>query len=60
MIQLKKFQYFIKVTDIGLYKGIIRLIFDIFQIGQISSISQFIQIDNMIFRIFIDEQTYNV
>ena len=60
MILLEDFQHFIKVTDISLYKGIIRLILDIFQVSQITGISQFIQIDNMIFRIFIDEQTYNV
>ena len=59
-ILLEEFQHFIKVTNISLYKGRIRLIFDIFQISQITGISQFIQIDNMIFRIFIDEQTYNV
>ena len=60
MILLEEFQHFIKVTDISSYKGIVRLIFDIFQIGQITGISQFIQIDYVIFRIFIDEQTYNV
>ena len=54
----EQFQYLFKITDICFYKSIIRLLFDVCQIGQIPRISQLIQINDMIFRIFRHKQTH--
>ena len=56
----EQFQYLFKITDICFYKSIIRLLFNVCQIGQIPRISQLIQINDMIFRIFRHKQTHNM
>ena len=44
------------IADIPFQKSIIGTVLYIFQIGQIPGVSKFVEIINMIFRIFIDEQ----
>ena len=45
--------HFFKIADVGFYKCIIRLVLNIFQVSQITCISQFVKIDNVIVRIFV-------
>lgn len=60
VILLHQLQHLFIVADVGLYKRIVRFVLYIFQVGQISCISQLIQIDDAIFRIFVYKQTYYV
>ena len=50
----------IEIADIHLDKLIVGAILDILQIGEVASISELIKVDNLIFGIFVDEQTYNM
>ena len=45
-----------EITYICFYKSIVRLVFYIFEIRQISGVCQFIEIDNTVIGIFIDKQ----
>ena len=47
--------YLFKIADIRFNKSVIGSVFDILQIGQITGISQLIQIDDMVIRVFVDK-----
>ena len=50
----------LKITDIHLYKLVVRLILNIFEISQITCICKLIKVDDIVFRIFVDKESYNV
>lgn len=50
----------IEVADVGFFKSVIGHVFDVFQILQIACIGQFVEVDNAIFRIFVDKQSDNM
>ena len=50
----------IEVADIHLHKLVIRLILNILEVCQITSVSQLIQVDDIILRILVHEKTNNV
>lgn len=49
-----------EVADIHLDKLIVGATLDILQVGEVAGIGELIKIDNLIFGIFVDEQTYNM
>ncbi len=51
-IFFKKFNEELSVNNISLNKSVVWLFFNIFQIGKISRVSQFVEINDFIFRIF--------
>ena len=53
-----KAQECIKVANVHLYKSVIWLVFNIFQICQIAGISELVEINNLIFWIFVHEQSH--
>lgn len=57
MVLLHDFLHFLVVADIGFDESVVRLVFDVLQIGQVTGVGQFIQVDNVILGIFVDEQT---
>ena len=57
MILLHDFLHLLVVADISLDKCVVGLVFDVLQIGQVPSIGQFVQIDDVILGIFVHEQT---
>ena len=60
LILLHQRKYGIEITDIRLNKSIIWSLLDILQIGQVSGIGQFVEIDDMIVRVFRDEKPYDM
>ena len=36
------------------------MVFDVFQVGQVSGVGQLVQIDNVVVRILVDEEAYDV
>ena len=52
--------YVLLNTDKNLYAFVVGLTLDVFQISQVSGVCQLIQVDDLIFRIFVDEQTHYV
>ncbi len=52
--------HIVKVGDVGLDEAIVGSLFDVAQIGQISGISEFVEVDYVIFRIFSDKQAHHM
>ena len=48
------------IADVRLYKRIILLALDVLQVCQISCIRQLVEVDNVVFGVFVYEQSYNV
>ena len=49
-----------EIADIHLHELVVRLVFNVLQVGQVTGIGQLVQTDDFIFRVFVDEQTYHV
>ena len=49
-----------EVADVHLDKAIVGRRLDILEVGQISRIGQLVKVDNLILRVFVDKQTYDV
>ena len=60
IILFKKLYYSLKVTNISFYKSIIRLLFNVCQIGQIPRISQLVEIDDAVVGVFGDEKPHDM
>ena len=50
----------IEVADIHPHKLIIGLVLDILEIGQVSGVSQLIEVDDAIIRIFVHKEAYHM
>ena len=50
----------IKIADIGLYKMVVGLVFNVLQISEITCISKLIEVVNLVIRVGIHEQSYDV
>ena len=50
----------LKVTDVGFDKGIVRFVFNVFQVGEVACVCQLINVDDMIIRIFVHKKSYNM
>ena len=48
----------LKIADVHFHELVVRFVFYIPQIGQIAGVCQFVQTDNVVFRIFVDKQAY--
>ena len=60
VVLLEKLCHTLIVADISLYECIIRLILNIFEIGQIARIGQLVKVNDMIFGILLYKKTYYV
>ena len=56
-ILLHDFLHLFVVADVGFDESVVRLVFDVLQIGQVTGVGQFVQVDNVILGIFVDEQS---
>ena len=50
----------VKITDVRLDKGVIGLVLDVLEVRQVAGVGQFVDIDDMIVRIFRDEKPHDV
>ena len=50
----------IEVANIHLHELVVGLILDVLEISQVASISELIEVDDVVFGIFVYEQAYNV
>ena len=58
MVLLHQFANLLEIADVRLDKRIVRLIFDVFQVCQVSGVGQFVQVDDPIIRIFVYKQPH--
>lgn len=50
----------VEITDITLYESIVRLVLDVLEVSQVTSVSQLVEVDDVILRIFVHEKSYYV
>lgn len=50
----------VDVNYVGLDKCIVGTIFDILEIGKIAGVSQFVEIYDIVLRIFVDKKSHNM
>ena len=48
----------VKVADVHLHELVVWLIFYIFEVGKVASVSEFVEIDNLVLRVFINEEAH--
>ena len=60
LVVLHQFQHQVEITDITLYESIVRLVLDVLEVSQITSVSQLVEVDDVILRIFVHEKSYYV
>ena len=53
-------QHSLKIANIATLKMVIVAILDIFEIGKIACVCQFVEIDDVVLRIFVDEEPNDV
>ena len=58
LVVLYQFQHQVKITDITLYESIVRLILDVLEVSQITCVSQLVEVDDVILRVFVHEKSY--
>ena len=60
LVVLHQLQHQVEITDVALNKSIVRLILDVLEVSQVTSVSQLVEIDDVILRIFVHEKSYYV
>ena len=49
-----------KVTDVHLYKLVIGLVLNILEVGKVPRVSEFVQVNNVILRVFVHKQAHHM
>ena len=57
LLVLHQFIESVKVADVHLDELIVGFVFDVLEVSQVSGIRQFVEIDDVIIRIFCDEKS---
>lgn len=60
LVVLHQLQHQVEITDITLYESIVRLVLNVLEVSQITCVSQLVEVDDVILRIFVHEKPYNV
>ena len=60
MVLPDEFAHLVEIANVRFDESIVRPVFDVFQIGQVSGVGQLVQVDNMVVRILVDEKAYHV
>ena len=59
-ILLHEIKHLVKIADVRLDEHIVRLVFDILQIGEITRICQFVHIDYTVIRVLVYKKSHHV
>ena len=60
LIVLHQFQHQVEIADITLNESIVWLVLDVLEVSQVTSVSQLVEVDDVILRIFVHEKSYYV
>ena len=60
MLVLHQLIHALKVADVHLDKLIVWLVFHVLEVGKVAGLCQFVEIDDVILRIFVDKKAYNM
>jgi len=60
LVVLHQLQHQVEITDVALHEGIVWLVLDVLEVSQITCVSQLVEVDDVILRIFVHEKSYYV
>ena len=52
--------HLVEVGDVGLHEGVVGLVLDVLQVGEVAGIREFVEVDNVVVGIFVDEQAHHM
>ena len=52
--------HLVEVGDVGLHEGIVGLVLDVLEVGEVAGVCEFVEIDYAVVGIFVDEQAHDV
>ena len=50
----------VEVADVSLHEGIVGLVLDVLEVGQVARIRQLVEVDDVVVGIFVDKQADDV
>ena len=50
----------LEVADVHLDEAVVRLVLDVLQVGEVAGVGQLVEVDDFVFRIFVDEEADDV
>ena len=60
LVVLHQLQHLVEIADIALNESIVRLVLNVFEVSQVTCVSQLVEVDDVILRIFVHEKSYYV
>ena len=60
MLLLHQFVERLEVADVHLHEFVVRLVLDVLEVGEVAGVSQFVEIDDVVFGILVHEQSYHM
>ncbi len=60
LLVLHQLVHLFEVTDVSLDKFVVRLVFYVFESGEVAGVSELVDVDDVVVGIFVDEESYNV
>ena len=60
LVVLHQLQRLVEIADIALNESLVRLVLNVFEVSQVACVSQLIEVDDVILRIFVHEKSYYV
>ena len=60
VLVLHQFVHAVEVTNVHADELVVRLIFDILEIGEVAGVGQLVEVDNPVLRVLVDKQPYHM
>ena len=60
VVFLEDSHYSLKVADVSLDEGVVRFVFNVFEVGEVACVCQLVDVNDMIIRIFVHKKSYYV
>ena len=60
LVVLHQLQHQVEIADVALNESIVRLVLNVLEVSQITCVSQLVEVDDVVLRIFVHEKSYHV
>ena len=60
LVVLHQLQHQVEIADVALNESIVRLVLNVLEVSQVTSVSQLVEVDDVILWIFVHEKSYYV
>lgn len=60
LLFLHQAQHALKVADVHLHKAVVRLVLNVFEVSQVASVGQLVEVDDFVLRVFVHKQAHHM